>query len=196
MRKVEMRSERVLRLLRASVACVLLVAPIASAQSPKIVKLECEGLSTPLGMDTAKPLLSWKIQDSRAGARQTAYEIQVASTGKILSTGKADVWDSGRVESDNSTPVQYGGPALEPSKRYYWRVTVWDENGKAYPRAIRAGGKRDSCSRKTGKRNGSATRKPKSAPCANPAQRGSQTQKWTRQKLATKRITIFDFILN
>ncbi len=110
--------------------CVVLLTPDVFAQSSKPAQLECEALSTPLGMDTTKPLLSWKIQDSHQGARQTAYEIQVASTEKILASGKSDIWDSGRVESDNSIAAQYGGPALEPSKRYYWRVLAWDENGK------------------------------------------------------------------
>ena len=111
-------------------ACFLLFAGSALAQSAKPVKLECESLTTPLGMDTPKPQLSWKMQDSRSGARQTAYQIQVASKPELLSGGKADVWDSGRVESDNSLGVTYGGPALEPSKRYYWRVLVWDQGGK------------------------------------------------------------------
>jgi alpha-L-rhamnosidase len=99
-------------------ACVLLFACSAAAQTAKPVKLECESLITPLGMDAAKPQLSWKIQDSRPGARQTAYEIQVASKVEALVGGKGDVWDSGRVESSDSLGVLYGGPALQPSKRY------------------------------------------------------------------------------
>jgi alpha-L-rhamnosidase len=111
--------------------CFLLLAGSAFAQSAKPVKLECESLITPLGMDTAKPQLSWKTQDTRSGARQTAYQIQVASKAEVLIGGKGDVWDSGRVESSNSQGVSYGGPAFEPSKRYYWRVLVWDQDGKA-----------------------------------------------------------------
>src|SRR5271168_1214624 len=108
----------------------LFLAPMF-AQSGKPVSLKCESLTTPLGMDAEKPLLQWKIEDSRAGARQTAYQIQVASSAEALAGGKGDVWDSGRVESANSAAAQYGGPALEASKRYYWRVLVWDQDGKA-----------------------------------------------------------------
>ena len=108
----------------------LLFAPMASAQSSKPVKLECESLTTPLGMDSEKPVLSWKIEDSRHSARQTAYQIQVASSEENLAGGKADVWDSGQVASDNSIGVWYAGPALEPSKRYYWRVVTWDQDGQ------------------------------------------------------------------
>jgi alpha-L-rhamnosidase len=131
MRKLESDVRSVLRIAKVTAAGLLLFAWSAAAQSSKPVKLECESLVTPLGMDTAKPRLSWKMQDSRSGARQTAYQIQVASKAELLAGGKGDVWDSGRVESENSLGVTYGGPAFEPSKRYYWRVLVWDKDGKA-----------------------------------------------------------------
>ncbi len=113
----------------AGAVLFLAVLPVF-AQSAKPIALECESLSKPLGMDAKKPLLSWKLQDSAPGARQKAYEIQVASTAEMLGGGKADVWNSGRVESDNSRGIAYGGAALEPSKRYYWRVMVWDQDDK------------------------------------------------------------------
>jgi alpha-L-rhamnosidase len=120
------------RLLRPVASAFLLVG-VASAQSTKPAKLECESLSTPLGMDAGTPLLSWKIQDLRPGARQTAYEIQVSSSAALLTTGKPDIWDSGRVESGDSIGVRYAGPSLVPSKRYFWRVLAWDRDGKQYP---------------------------------------------------------------
>ena len=123
------RNGNTLKSLAAILSCIFLLAPVAFAQSAKPVNLKCESLSTPLGMDSAKPLLSWQIRDSRLSARQTAYRIQVASTEHILAGSKGDIWDSGRVESDNSRAVPYAGPALEPSKRYYWRVSVWDQDG-------------------------------------------------------------------
>src|SRR6266849_8357780 len=130
MRTFENTSRNLPRLLQVAVACLFLFTSTASPQPTKPVNLECESLSTPLGMDAKEPRLSWNIQDSRSGARQTAYQIQVATTAAILAGGKGDVWDSGRVESDNSRFVPYGGPALEPSKRYYWRVVIWDQDGK------------------------------------------------------------------
>src|SRR5262249_26393196 len=95
-------------------------------------KLECESLVTPLGMDAKEPVLSWQIRDEREGARQTAYQIQVASQESLLAAGKADVWDSGRVESDDSRNVKYAGPALRPTTRYFWQVRAWDKDGNAY----------------------------------------------------------------
>jgi alpha-L-rhamnosidase len=133
------RSTIILRGLEAAIGSLLLCAlctvfpATASAQSDKPAKLECESLSTPIGMDARDPLLSWKLEDSRPGARQTAYEIQVASSTSSLETRKPDIWDSGRTESSSSVGVPYKGPALVPSKRYFWRVIAWDRDGKQYP---------------------------------------------------------------
>jgi alpha-L-rhamnosidase len=115
------------------IVCLCLWNVEALAQSSKPTNLECESLITPLGMDVAKPVLSWKLHDRSAGAQQTAYEIQVASSSALLDAGKPDIWDSKRVESGNSIGAVYEGPELAPSRRYFWRVLVWGRVGKPYP---------------------------------------------------------------
>jgi alpha-L-rhamnosidase len=117
----------------SGIVCLCLWNVEALAQSSKPMNLECESLITPLGMDVAKPVLSWKLQDRSAGAQQTAYEIQVASSSALLDAGKPDIWDSKRVESGNSIGAVYEGPELAPSRRYFWRVLVWGRVGKPYP---------------------------------------------------------------
>jgi alpha-L-rhamnosidase len=123
---------RAIRILAVIVVLALGVTP-AFAQVEKPEKLECESLPTPLGMDTPLPRLSWQIRDTRFGAVQTAYQIQIASSASALVSGKGDIWDSGRVESEASRNIVYAGPALEPSKRYFWRVRLWDQAGQPYP---------------------------------------------------------------
>ena len=51
---------------------------------------------------------------------QTAYRIVLteASSG-------ATTWESGKVESSESTYVAYGGPSLAPATRYTWFVSTW-----------------------------------------------------------------------
>ncbi len=94
------------------------------------VHLRCEYLANPLGIDVAKPNLSWQSDSPERNWRQTAYEIVVASRPGLLRAGKADVWDSGRQHSGESTSIAYNGPALESRKRYYWSVRVWDAKGR------------------------------------------------------------------
>jgi alpha-L-rhamnosidase len=97
------------------------------------VKLRVDELKTPLGIDDPAPRFSWQLADPARGAKQTAYEVLVASRAELLNVGKADVWDSGRIESGASLNVRYSGPALAASTRYFWRVKVWGADGKAYP---------------------------------------------------------------
>ena len=92
-------------------------------------RIRCESMENPLGIDIAHPLLSWQLQDTRRGARQTAYQIRVASSADTLAQG--DVWDSGPVNSAQSVNVAYAGPALASRQRYYWQVRVWDQQGQA-----------------------------------------------------------------
>jgi alpha-L-rhamnosidase len=95
--------------------------------------LTCEAMEQPLGIGVTQSRLSWRMNDSRRGALQTAYEIQVASSLDQLAQGHADVWDSGKVESSESVNVAYGGPAVTSRRRYYWQVRVWDADGMASP---------------------------------------------------------------
>ena len=95
-----------------------------------ITQLRCEYRSNPLGIDITRPRLSWQIQSDRRGARQTAYRILAASDPDQLRAGSADLWDSGKIESDQSIHVPYAGRPLGSRQRVYWQVTVWDETGQ------------------------------------------------------------------
>src|SRR4051812_37851714 len=96
-----------------------------------ISNLLCEYHSNPLGIDIPLPRLSWQMETNRKGARQTAYRILAASAPDRLSEGQADLWDSSKIESDQSVHVMYAGQKLTSRQRVYWRVTIWDEGGKA-----------------------------------------------------------------
>ena len=107
-------------------------AQISAAPNSAPTNLLCEAMQEPLGIDIVHPRLSWQMRESRRGARQTAYEIRVSSSIESL-TDKADVWDSGRVESDRSINQPYDGPPLQSRHRYYWQVRIWDERGEVSP---------------------------------------------------------------
>ena len=110
-----------------------LASAFAASSAGKPTHLTCDSMVDPLGIDSAQPLFAWQLADSGFAARQTAYRIEVASKPAMLTAGKADVWDSGRITSDKSFGVEYGGPELAASTRYYWRVEAWDKDGKPYP---------------------------------------------------------------
>ena len=108
------------------IAMTSLVA--AATASP--VHLRCEYRENPLGIDVPAPQLSWQSDSTEHNWKQAAYEVLVASTSDGLQSGQADVWDSGKTESDESVGIAYKGPTLESRKRFYWKVRVWDTAGQ------------------------------------------------------------------
>ena len=114
------------RLVRVVVATVVLV----SAASAAPVRLRCEYLENPLGIDMASPHLSWQSDNSERNWKQVAYEVLVSSSNETLKTGKGDVWDSGKTDSGESVGIAYRGPELQSRQRYFWKVRVWDGAGQ------------------------------------------------------------------
>jgi len=95
----------------------------------RVAHLVTESRIRPLGLDRRPPLLGWTLQGDRRNQSQTAYQIAVATTRRRLLADRLDVWDSGKVASDESNGIEFQGPALLSGHRYYWRVKAWDEGG-------------------------------------------------------------------
>jgi len=115
----------------ALVAVVAAVAtPTASARDIRVADLQVEHLEHPLGIDAAEPRLAWQLASHERAQVQTAYQLLVASSERQLAQDRGDVWDSGRVQSDRSIDVPYGGPPLQSGRRYHWKVRVWDRGGE------------------------------------------------------------------
>ncbi len=93
------------------------------------VHLRCEYMLNPLGIDAPVPHLSWQSDSTERNWKQVAYQIRVFSSSDRLRSEQPDVWDSGKITSDESVGVAYRGPVPESRRRYYWRVRVWDSTG-------------------------------------------------------------------
>ncbi|WP_298495924.1 family 78 glycoside hydrolase catalytic domain [uncultured Algibacter sp.] len=95
--------------------------------------LRCEYRINPLGIDNNSPRLSWKLIDlyQKRGQKQTAFQILVASSLENLNNHIGDVWDSGKVETNQSVNNTFLGNELESAKQYFWKVKVWDKDGNA-----------------------------------------------------------------
>jgi alpha-L-rhamnosidase len=114
----------------AALIIVLCAGASTGAGAAQVERLRCEYLVNPLGIHETAPRLSWIITSARRGERQTAYRVLVASTPERLARASGDLWDSGKVASDESAHVVYAGKPLESRTRCYWRVQVWDRDGK------------------------------------------------------------------
>lgn len=104
-----------------------------SAAGLRVEQLRCEYLDGPLGIDTPQPRLSWILTAPAEprGARQSAYQILVASSAAALHQDQADLWDSGKVASDATNQLRYAGKPLASRQQAFWKVRVWDPAGVA-----------------------------------------------------------------
>jgi alpha-L-rhamnosidase len=94
-------------------------------------RLWAERVANPLGLETARPRLSWSLVSAGRAARQSAYRVTAASSRERLQAGEADLWDSGRVAVDRCFDVEYDGKVLHAGQRVWWRVQVWDGAARA-----------------------------------------------------------------
>lgn len=100
-------------------------------KAPRVSDLRVDLIDRPLGLENPQPRLSWRLESDARNVLQSAYRILVASKEEMLRDGLGDVWDSGKVESRQSTGVRYSGRPLVSRGRYYWSVEVWDQAGLA-----------------------------------------------------------------
>ena len=98
---------------------------------PKAVHLMVENMSEPLGLSVSSPRFSWKISDDKRNVVQKTYRILVASRKELLAVGKADLWDSGVVDSEQQLWVPYHGKVLKDKTRAFWTVLITTNSGKS-----------------------------------------------------------------
>lgn len=113
-----------------SVIAVLAFVMVASAQNKiEITSLSCNNLTNPTGI-VGKPVFGWKMQSPENNKSQTAYQILVASSKERLSEEKTDIWDSKKINSEEQFNIKFSGKPLKSSTKYFWKLRMWDENGK------------------------------------------------------------------
>ncbi|MCX6877434.1 MAG: family 78 glycoside hydrolase catalytic domain [Verrucomicrobia bacterium] len=126
--------------IRRFAACLLVAVAmlpgIASISAMDLKNLRCEYRDNPLGIDAQKPRLSWIIEERSQrsvdrGQKQTACQVLVASSPELLANDQGDLWDSGKVASDQSIQLEYAGKSLESRAYCHWKVRVWLNDGKA-----------------------------------------------------------------
>jgi alpha-L-rhamnosidase len=108
---------------------VLLMTTLAAPGGLIPVQLRCEAMTDPIGIATTTPRLSWKLAPASKGMRnlsQSGYRILV---GKA--PDQSDLWDSGKVDSNETFDVKYAGKPLDSGQLCWWKVQVWDQDGKA-----------------------------------------------------------------
>jgi len=94
--------------------------------------LKCNYWVSPYGIDEAEPDLSWTITaaESRRGILQTAYQVLVATSPGQLRLNHGDLWNSGKINSEQMLQIKYAGKPLVSNRQCWWKVRIWDEKGR------------------------------------------------------------------
>ncbi len=120
-----------MRLFLLALIVLAACAPKGEPGSITPTRLTTEYLANPAVVDVAKPRFAWVniASDAERGQKQTAWQIRVASSENGLE--KADLWDSRKVDSNQSDRVEYQGQTLKSRLECWWQVRVWDKDGNA-----------------------------------------------------------------
>ncbi len=96
-----------------------------------VTHLTCDMAVNPLAVIKEQPKLGWQLESKNFDVSQKAYQILVASSEEKLQNNEADVWDSGKVKSNESQLVLYKGKFLESESKYFWKVKIWTHTNEA-----------------------------------------------------------------
>ncbi|WP_185216015.1 alpha-L-rhamnosidase [Sphingobacterium mizutaii] len=81
-------------------------------------------------VEESKPRLSWELEGKGFNQSQLAYQVMVASSEPLLRKNQADLWDSKKVNSNQTNQIEYAGKLLQSGQRVYWKVRSWDEKDR------------------------------------------------------------------
>ncbi|KPM30518.1 Alpha-L-rhamnosidase [Croceitalea dokdonensis DOKDO 023] len=121
-------------LVKVSLVLLLVVLLACKENAPKqtlaFTKVTTDYKVNPTALENEKPQFSWVMQAEGFNRSQTAYHVMVATSKELLDKEAPDMWNSKKVDSGQSTFVAYNGTALQPLQTYFWKVKIWDEEGK------------------------------------------------------------------
>ncbi len=98
--------------------------------------LQIENRANPLGVDNIKPRFSWQLESNQKNVLQTAFQILVSDDENLLQKNIGNVWDSKKVLANTSIQVAYKSKQLLATKKYFWKVKVWDNKGNVAESAV------------------------------------------------------------
>jgi len=91
--------------------------------------LRCEYMTEALVVKSV-PRFSWEAVSELNNQYQTAWQIIVSDDIKETENGKGNIWNSGKNTGDETFNIKWNNLRLQSFKKYYWKVRIWDREGK------------------------------------------------------------------
>ena len=91
--------------------------------------LKCEYMKEAVIAKPA-PRFSWEIVSNQRGQNQTFWQLIVSDDLKKIEATDGNIWDSGKTRGNETFGIKWKGNKLQSFTKYYWKVRVWDRDGK------------------------------------------------------------------
>ncbi|WP_199271526.1 alpha-L-rhamnosidase C-terminal domain-containing protein [Cellulophaga sp. L1A9] len=121
-----------------SMLYVLLISTVFIVGCKSYHHIENDTDITPLGLSVEyirqpqevliiddKPEFAWELPSTIV--EQSAFQVLVSSSKIAVENNNGDVWDSGKIASNQSIDIEIKGTGLDVGQTYFWKVKVWDE---------------------------------------------------------------------
>ena len=113
----------------ALITSFLASCSVAKTDSLTISNLRCEFMNESL-TEKRTPRLSWELSSAETGQRQTAWQVILSDDRRKLDKGRGDIWNSGKKSGSETFGIIPDGKKLASFRKYYWKVRIWDRDGK------------------------------------------------------------------
>ncbi|MFD1255441.1 family 78 glycoside hydrolase catalytic domain [Mucilaginibacter terrae] len=101
----------------------------ANGKNWAITQITVDYSVAPINVNHASPGISWILSSNKNNQYQAAYQVLIATSVGMLKQGKADVWDSGKVNLAKAQYIHPNSKLIKPNHDYYIQVTSWNRQG-------------------------------------------------------------------
>jgi len=112
------------------VLAICLLVTLVSKGQISAINLTTEMAENPLAVVQNQPRFGWQLVSKESNETQIGYQILVASSEEKLKIDEGDIWNSLRINSNENLYISYGGNPLKTETKYFWKVKVWNQEGK------------------------------------------------------------------
>lgn len=94
-----------------------------------VINPRCEYMNEAV-ITKPSPRFSWELASTLNSQKQSAWQLIISDNIKDAEAGKGNIWNSRKTKGDDSFNIKLKGDKLSSFTKYYWRVRVWDQDGK------------------------------------------------------------------
>jgi alpha-L-rhamnosidase len=107
--------------------CDRLIAQYSDGFSAAPTGLSIEYIREPATVILRDPIPEFGWIVPMGSKFQAAFQVLVASSRTNIDANHGNIWDSKKGADSRNFGLEYGGPALDPNKKYFWKVRIWDD---------------------------------------------------------------------